>query len=229
MKKLFLAMLVLTLTIFTMVSCSDKDTEDNKKKCDHPEDKIVEVFAKKATCTEDGYTDGKMCSKCGKAVEGMTPIAAFNHKGTTVTTKATAATCEKSGLTEGARCNACLAFIKVAEVIPQLAHQEVAKADVPATCSEAGCTGGTYCKVCENTITDSTIIEPTEEHDLYITKEADADNCPEKSCRVCENVIEKQVAHTYTWTTDTTDPTIQNGVCGCGATSTRPVATTPAE
>ncbi len=197
MKKLFLAMLVLALTIFTMASCSDNG--DSKKKCDHPEDKIVEVEAQNATCTEAGYTEGKMCTKCGKAVEGMTPIAAWNHVGTTVKIPAIAATCENAGQTEGARCNACLTFVKESTIIPKLAHTEVDNATVEATCTEAGSTGGTHCSVCSDTIKKPTITPPTDEHTLEITKEGKAATCQEtgltdeKSCTVCKKVINKQV------------------------------------
>ncbi|MBO5010579.1 MAG: hypothetical protein J6D20_07790 [Clostridia bacterium] len=240
MKKLFLAMLVLALTIFTMASCSDND--DDKKKCDHPEDKIVEVEAKKADCFEAGYTAGKMCTKCGKAVEGMTPIAAYNHVGTTVKIPAIAATCESAGQTEGARCNACLTFVKESTIIPKLAHTEVANAEVPATCTKAGSTGGTHCSVCYNTIKEPTIVPPTGEHTLEVTKEAKAATCQEtgltaeQSCKVCGNVIEKQIetqkdpdVHVYEWKVDENDNTIENGTCPCGATTTRPAETTTPE
>lgn len=222
MKKLFLAMLVLALTIFTMASCSDNG--DSKKKCDHPEDKIVEVDAKKATCFEAGYTAGKMCSKCGKAVEGMTPIAAFNHVGTTVKIPAIAATCENAGQTEGARCNACLTFVKESTLIPMLAHTEVDNATVDATCTKAGSTGGTHCSVCHNTIDKPTITPPTGQHTLVETKKAEAATCTstgltaEKSCTVCNKVIEKQVVTKI----DPDNHTFVDGVCECTATETTP-------
>ncbi len=196
MKKLFLAMLVLALTIFTMASCSDND--DDKKKCDHPEDKIVEVEAKEANCFEAGYTAGKMCTKCGKAVEGMTPKAAWNHAVPPLDIPAVAATCESAGQTKGSRCSACLTFIVEPTIIPKLAHTEVANAEVPATCTKAGSTGGTHCSVCYNTIEEPTIVPPTGEHELEITKEAKAATCQEtgltaeESCTVCKKVINKQ-------------------------------------
>lgn len=63
---------------------------EEAKACDHAS---VDVAAKAATCTEDGNTAGKKCSKCGVILEGVETIKAPGHDwGEWETTKEATAT-----------------------------------------------------------------------------------------------------------------------------------------
>lgn len=62
------------------------------------------------TCTKDGLSTGKECSKCGCIVETQKTISALGHE--TVIDKAVPATCTQTGLTEGSHCSRCNTVIK---------------------------------------------------------------------------------------------------------------------
>ncbi len=200
MKKLFLAIFVLTLVVFTMASCDTNNGGnggDNGPTCEHPEESLKEVFGKKATCTEDGYNPGVMCTLCGATISGREELKATGHRGMKV--DAVEATCETNGITEGSRCGFCLQFLVAQQIIPKLPHQEVANIDTAPTCTTPGSTGGTHCSVCFNAIQPATEV-PATGHTLEETKAATVATCEspamtaEKSCTVCNNIIEAQKA-----------------------------------
>ena len=72
------------------------------------------------TCTQEGMTDGKSCSKCGTVFEEKKMIPALGHE--TVKREAIPATCISTGLTEGAYCSRCETVLVEQAVLPELPH-----------------------------------------------------------------------------------------------------------
>ena len=90
---------------------------DDKKATGH---KVVVDQGKKATCTEDGLTEGKHCSVCNEVIKKQEVIPATGHK--VVVDQAKEATCTNTGLTEGIHCSICNKIIKKQGIIPALGH-----------------------------------------------------------------------------------------------------------
>ena len=90
---------------------------DDKKATGH---KVVVDQGKKATCTEDGLTEGKHCSVCKEVIKKQEVIPATGHK--VVVDQAKEATCTNIGLTEGIHCSICNKIIKKQGIIPALGH-----------------------------------------------------------------------------------------------------------
>ena len=90
---------------------------DDKKATGH---KVVVDQGKKATCTEDGLTEGKHCSVCNEVIKKQEVIPSTGHK--VVVDQAKEATCTNTGLTEGIHCSICNKIIKKQGIIPALGH-----------------------------------------------------------------------------------------------------------
>ena len=90
---------------------------DDKKATGH---KVVVDQGKKATCIEDGLTEGKHCSVCKEVIKKQEVIPSTGHK--EVLDSAKEATCTNTGLTEGIHCSICNKIIKKQEIIPALGH-----------------------------------------------------------------------------------------------------------
>ena len=90
---------------------------DDKKATGH---KVVVDQGKKATCTEDGLTEGKHCSVCKEVIKKQEVIPSTGHK--VVVDQAKEATCTNTGLTEGIHCSICNKIIKKQGIIPALGH-----------------------------------------------------------------------------------------------------------
>ena len=90
---------------------------DDKKATGH---KVVVDQGKKATCKEDGLTEGKHCSVCKEVIKKQEVIPSTGHK--EVLDSAKEATCTNTGLTEGIHCSICNKIIKKQEIIPALGH-----------------------------------------------------------------------------------------------------------
>ena len=90
---------------------------DDKKATGH---KVVVDQGKKATCIEDGLTEGKHCSVCKEVIKKQEVIPATGHK--VVVDQAKEATCTNIGLTEGIHCSICNKIIKKQGIIPALGH-----------------------------------------------------------------------------------------------------------
>ena len=133
---------------------------DDKKATGH---KVVVDQGKKATCTEDGLTEGKHCSVCNEVIKKQEVIPATGHK--VVVDQAKEATCAENGLTEGSHCSVCNEVIKKQEVIPSTGHKEVLDSAKEATCTNTGLTEGIHCSICNKIIKKQEII-PALGHDF---------------------------------------------------------------
>ena len=133
---------------------------DGKKATGH---KVVVDQGKKATCTEDGLTEGKHCSVCNEVIKKQEVIPATGHK--VVVDQAKEATCAENGLTEGSHCSVCNEVIKKQEVIPSTGHKEVLDSAKEATCTNTGLTEGIHCSICNKIIKKQEII-PALGHDF---------------------------------------------------------------
>ena len=90
---------------------------------------------KEPTCTEDGFTEGKTCAKCGEIIVGQELIPALNHNEAIKPEKAP--TCTKEGLTEGRYCIRCEEDIIPQTAIEKLGH-DYTKKYTKATTSKDG-------------------------------------------------------------------------------------------
>ena len=133
---------------------------DDKKATGH---KVVVDQGKKATCTEDGLTEGKHCSVCNEVIKKQEVIPSTGHK--VVVDQGKKATCTEDGLTEGKHCSVCKEVIKKQEVIPATGHKAVVDQAKEATCTNTGLTEGIHCSICNKIIKKQGII-PALGHDF---------------------------------------------------------------
>ncbi len=101
------------------------------------------------TCTTDGLTDGKKCSKCNKIIVNQEVIFANGH--TNVDIPPLASTCIKVGLTGGKMCSVCKITLSVQMETPALGHDEVSYVAQKATCTAIGWEAYQTCSRCDYT------------------------------------------------------------------------------
>ena len=108
--------------------------------------------AKKATCTEPGYTGDTYCKDCGEKIGTGTAIPAKGH--TEVIDPAVEPTCTTPGKTEGKHCSVCNEVLVPQEEIPAKGHSwDKGVITTSPTCSDAGVKTYT-CTVCSETKTE---------------------------------------------------------------------------
>ena len=90
------------------------------------------IPGKEATCTEAGYTEGKLCTVCNEVTVAQTATVAKGHT-------ATAAGCETAST-----CSVCHVVLS-----PALGHDEVDLAPKNPTCTEKGLEAGKGCSRCD--------------------------------------------------------------------------------
>ena len=106
------------------------------------------VEGKEPTCTEKGFSTGKVCKVCGTVDSEAGEIAPLGHD-MVVDTEAKNATCTEAGATESSHCTRC-DYKTESEVIPALGHNMVVDIEAAdATCTEAGTTEGSHCTRCD--------------------------------------------------------------------------------
>lgn len=105
-----------------------------------------------ATCTEDGMTDGAVCSVCGEIIREQETINAPGH--TEVTVPGKEATCTEDGLTDGIVCSVCGETIREQETIDAHGHTEKEVEGSDPTCTEDGKSAHTVCEVCGEALTE---------------------------------------------------------------------------
>ena len=183
------------------------------------------VAGKAATCTEDGLTDGSVCSVCGETLKAQEKIAAKGHK---YTTKVTAATCTEGGYTTYT-CSVC-GDTYVGDKTEAKGHTLVTKAAVAATCTETGLTEGKYCSVCGYVEVEQKVI-PALGH-VEVVDAGKAATCTEdgltegKHCSVCGTVtvaqeVIKATGHDFSAEYKYDDEQHWHVCSKCGALSTK--------
>ena len=195
--------------------------------------------AKKATCTEPGYTGDTYCTVCNEKVKEGKVIPATGH--TEVIDPAVEPTCTEPGKTAGKHCAVCHAVLVEQKVVPAKGHTEVVDPAVAPTCTKSGKTEGKHCSVCNAIIVAQTEI-PATGHTKKTVAGKPA-TCTETgltdgiSCSVCGTVIKAQEvipAKGHSWNKGeiTTAPTCENAgvrtyTCTvCNATKTEAIDAT---
>ena len=213
MKKVLL-FLTLTVVILTcLVACNSKDehshvfgvwsdiqtatcTEDGMKArycyCGEKQTEIVsrsnhtiQVSAgKEATCTENGLTDGKVCTDCGEVISVQEEIPSKGH--TEEILQAVESTCTEKGLTEGLRCSDCGETLVAQQETPLKAHTEVIDKAVEASCTKTGLSEGKHCSVCSIVLVvqQTTPIISHAEGDWIVDEAASANDDGKKTHRM---------------------------------------------
>ena len=111
------------------------DREDcNALLCDHDGQDLVTENYDEATCTEDGYSGDKYCSKCGVEVETGEIIGKYGHD--IVPVEVRDATCTEIGWNAYEYCNVC--DYTTYKEIEALDHNLISVAAKEPTCTEAG-------------------------------------------------------------------------------------------
>jgi len=124
---------------YTCEDCGGTKTETIAAK-GHTE---VTDAAVAATCTQNGWTEGKHCSACHTVLIPQQSISATGHKYEKVTV---ASTCTENGYTVYT-CTACAAQY-TDDVVKANGHSVVIDAAIEATCTDTGLTEGKHCSVC---------------------------------------------------------------------------------
>lgn len=146
----------------------------------------------KATCTEDGLTEGSHCSVCGEVMLAQEPISAFGHA--SLVDYEVKATCTTDGLTEGSHCYICGVITKTQEIVPATGHQyDEGTVVTPANCMQMG-TKRFGCIYCDTSYLDT---YSTTEHTVVVDAAVAAgcltDGLTEGShCSVCLEVFKQQ-------------------------------------
>jgi len=169
---------------FITHSCTDCGAAENKTVAalGHKEEAIP---SKAATCTEEGLTEGVLCSRCGVTLTEQKPIAKIDH--TLAVIAAKAPTCTEDGNKEGSSCSVCGEVFSKPEVIPKLGHSLKTVKGKAATCTEDGISDGQQCTVCNTVVTEQKTINALgHKYTSKVVKEA---TCKEKGAKTftCSN------------------------------------------
>ncbi|MCR5291758.1 MAG: VCBS repeat-containing protein, partial [Eubacterium sp.] len=176
----------------------DKDEYENttvvirvqQVKCVHTYQDVPNT-AKTVSCTEDGRTADRKCTKCG-AVDYGTVIKAKGHR--IVDTPEVKVTCTTDGMTEGQKCSICGEYTVKPEIIKAQGHKIVIEAAKQPTCTEAGISVGMHCSVCKEVLQEQKEV-PALGHDEVTVNEVPATcitagHSAYKKCSRCDAVIE---------------------------------------
>ncbi|MBE6824412.1 MAG: hypothetical protein E7513_03595 [Ruminococcaceae bacterium] len=177
------------------------------------------------SCEEDGLTEGKHCSVCGRVAVAQETVPALGHTrgekadctnpqictvcekelapalGHDYTAVVTDPTCEDKGYTTHT-CSRC-DDTYIDSYVDAHGHVEMILPAVEATCTETGLTQGSYCFVCKETIVAQEVVDA-----LGHTPSDPADCTHDQNCTVCGEVLEAAKGHDYE--TVVTDPDCEN-------------------
>ena len=196
---------------------------------------VVEGYA--ATCTEDGLSNGVVCSVCGEILTAQEVIPALGHD--LSFHEAIPATCTENGNVAYCECLTCgklfvtegeeMFEVPMSYIIEEaLGHTETVAEAVAPSCTETGLTEGKYCAVCGEILIAQEEI-PALGHNEAINA-AKAPTCTEtgltegKYCDRCGEILiaqEKISALGHSYEADVTAPTCTEGgyttyTCFCG-------------
>ena len=157
-------------------SCGEKQS-DTIPATDHNKQVIPAV---ESTCTENGLTEGLVCSTCGEVFVEQQEAPLKAHVEQII--PGVESTCTSTGLTEGKKCSVCDTIIVAQQTTSVIAHTYDDKYDetcnkcgfvrdaecahretetlkgYAATCTYTGLTDGTKCKKCAEILVAQTII-----------------------------------------------------------------------
>ena len=178
MRKIIKALLVcmtLVLVLVAVTSC-DLGTQIKQNICERKGHTMEAIGEKLATCTEDGYSSGVVCSNCGYAERQSFKLDAKGHDIQDVAAKAP--TCTEDGYNAHKACTRC-DLTEGKEVIPATAH--ALTVDVEAlepTCAKDGYTAHKSC-VCGETTEGKETVPATGDHKYETAVEALDPTCAE--------------------------------------------------
>lgn len=147
----------------TEATCTAEGTQERVCSCGESESRPIaplphtpeSVEAKPATCTEDGYTEGKRCSVCHTPLEGMEPIKGGHIEVAIIEPQE--ATCDHKGMTAGRQCSVCGDILEAPHEIDKLPHQLIPYGEAAAPdckTEKPGHTQGQQCSVCKQIIVE---------------------------------------------------------------------------
>ena len=214
-------------TTYTCSVCGDSYVADEVAALGHTE-KTIE--GKAPTCTENGLTEGKVCTTCDKTLVSQNSILATGHVdenkdytcdvcGEDLCTDhneeiipSKAPTCTETGLTEGKKCSICGDILLPQDEIAALGHSYEAAVTAP-TCTEAGYTTYT-CSVCGDSYVADEVAALGHNYDAVVT----APDClnggyTTYTCSVCGDsyVADEVAALGHNYDSVVTAPDCSNG------------------
>lgn len=183
---------------------------------------------KTATCTEDGFTESKICIDCKAVTEKAEVIPAKGH--TVVEIPGIGVTCTKDGASKGKKCSTCNTVIVEPQKIVAKGHKEVTIPGISPTCTKSGTGDSTVCSLCNCIIKKAATI-PATGHNTVIVSGVAA-TCTKngltqgKKCLTCKTITVPQKtipknAHDYKTVIVKSATLTKNGKtvkeCSCGA------------
>ena len=158
--------------------------------------KFETVPAVEAACTQDGLTEGTVCSVCGETQTEQKKIPALGHD--VEVKEAIEPTCTEDGNTRGEVCRRCGEVLLKSEVLPALGHDVQKLEAKEPTCTESGCAEGSFCARCGEILTlTSEAVLALLGHDAVVD-EGREPTCTEegisegKHCARCGEILKEQ-------------------------------------
>ncbi len=182
-------------TTYTCAVCGDSYVDENSKTPTVAHTEVIDA-AVKATCSQEGLTEGSHCSVCGHVIVAQENVAMLPH--TEVIDAAVDATCTTDGKTQGSHCSVCGEVMVAQEDIPASGHTEAIIEGVPATCTDPGLTEGKSCKDCGEVLVAQEEI-PAQSHSYgqwNVTTAPTYTTAGEqsKTCGTCGDVVTEDIS-----------------------------------
>ncbi len=166
------------------------------------------------TCTEEGSTGGRVCSRCGIVLKAPDPIPALGHD--PIELEGREPTCTLEGMSAGTVCSRCGVVLSAESTIPALGHQPEIVAGRAPTCTEDGAEQSEICQRCGEVLSGGETI-PALGHEEQVLA-ATAPTCTEQGlsqglvCTRCGETLQAQqtiAALGHDWQTETIPATIE--------------------
>ena len=193
-------------TLHTCGNCGDTYVTDRVAATNHI-GTTETVKGYPATCTENGLTDGEICTKCGYVVKAQEVIKAHH----TLEDYNKAPTCTEDGVANASKCSVCGEMVEQGEVIPATGHGMIIVEGKAPTCTEDGYTSSVVCPNGCGHVFIAPIPLPALGHTI-VTDAAKEPTCTETGltegshCSVCGEVFAEQTEIPATGHTKVIDP-----------------------